>query len=40
MKIHAIETGSVSIKRAQVEGHGQGRSRRFAAIFADHEWTE
>jgi glyoxylase-like metal-dependent hydrolase (beta-lactamase superfamily II) len=40
MKIHAIQTGLVKIKCAQVEGRGHGRSRRFAAIFTDREWTE
>ena len=40
MKIHAIQTGLVTIKSAQVEGRGHGRSRRFAAIFTDREWTE
>lgn len=40
MNIHAIQTGLVAIKRAQVEGRGHGRSRRFAAIFTDREWTE
>ena len=40
MKIHAIQTGSVKIKRAQVEGHGHGRMTRQLAIFADRNWTE
>src|SRR5262249_5666652 len=40
MKIHPIQTGLVSIKSAQVEGRGHGRSRRLAAIFTDPEWTE
>jgi len=39
MKIHAIQTGSVRIKTAQVEGRGRGLRRRLA-IFADRDWTE
>jgi glyoxylase-like metal-dependent hydrolase (beta-lactamase superfamily II) len=39
MKVHAIRTGSVRIKRAQVEGRGHGMARRFE-IFADRNWTE
>ncbi len=39
MKIHAIQTGSVRIKTAQVEGQGHGLSRRLA-IFADRDWTD
>ena len=39
MKIHAIQTGSVRIKTAQVEGRGHGLARRLA-IFADRNWTE
>lgn len=38
MKIHAIQTGSVRIKTAQVEGRGAGPLRQ-AAIFADRNWT-
>ena len=38
MKLHAIQTGSVRIKRAQVEGHGHGLRRRLA-IFSDPVWT-
>jgi len=38
MTLHAIQTGSVRIKRAQVEGHGRGLRRRLA-VFADREWT-
>jgi N-acyl homoserine lactone hydrolase len=38
MRIHAIQTGTVRIKTAQVEGHGHGL-RRFPAIFADANWT-
>src|SRR6476646_7739305 len=40
MKIHAVQTGLVKIKTAQVEGRGHGYPRRFAAIFTDREWTE
>jgi glyoxylase-like metal-dependent hydrolase (beta-lactamase superfamily II) len=39
MRIHAIQTGFVKIKTAQVEGHGHGLARRLA-IFTDHNWTE
>ena len=39
MTIHAIQTGSVRIKTAQVEGRGRGLRRRLA-IFADRHWTE
>ena len=39
MKVHAIRTGSVRIKRAQVEGRGHGMARRLE-IFADRNWTE
>jgi N-acyl homoserine lactone hydrolase len=39
MKLHAIQTGSVKIKTAQVEGRGRGLRRR-VAIFADREWTD
>src|ERR1051325_6863939 len=39
MKIHAIQTGSVRIKTAQVEGRGHGLGRRLA-IAADRTWTD
>ena len=39
MKIHAIQTGFVRIKTAQVEGRGHGMARRLA-IFTDPIWTE
>jgi N-acyl homoserine lactone hydrolase len=39
MQIHAIQTGFVRIKTAQVEGRGHGRLRQLA-IFADRNWTE
>jgi N-acyl homoserine lactone hydrolase len=39
MKIHAIQTGSVRIKTAQVEGRGRGMATRLA-IFADRDWTD
>jgi N-acyl homoserine lactone hydrolase len=38
MRIHAIQTGSVRIKTAQVEGRGRGLGRRLA-IFTDRNWT-
>lgn len=37
MTLHAIQTGFVRIKRAQVEGHGRGLPRRLA-VFADTQW--
>jgi glyoxylase-like metal-dependent hydrolase (beta-lactamase superfamily II) len=39
MKVHAIRTGSVRIKTAQVEARGHGFISRLA-IFADRNWTE
>jgi glyoxylase-like metal-dependent hydrolase (beta-lactamase superfamily II) len=39
MKIHAIQTGFVRIKTAQVEGRGHGWPRRLA-IFTDTQWTD
>ena len=39
MKIHAIQTGFVRIKTAQVEGRGVGLRRRLA-VFTDSHWTE
>ncbi len=39
MKIHAIQTGFVRIKEAQVEGRGHGLARRIA-IFTDPVWTD
>jgi glyoxylase-like metal-dependent hydrolase (beta-lactamase superfamily II) len=38
MKLHAIQTGSVRIKTAQVEGQGRGLRRRLG-VFADRNWT-
>ena len=38
MRLHAIQTGSVRIKTAQVEGHGRGLRRRLG-IFTDRNWT-
>jgi glyoxylase-like metal-dependent hydrolase (beta-lactamase superfamily II) len=38
MRIHAIQTGTVRIKTAQVEGRGHGLRRRLA-IVADADWT-
>jgi len=38
MKLHAIQTGSVRIKTAQVEGRGRGLRRRLA-VFPDRNWT-
>lgn len=39
MTVHPIQTGSVRIKRAQVEGRGRGLARRLA-IFTDTAWTD
>ena len=39
MNIHAIRTGWVRIKTAQVEGRGRGIARQLA-IFTDAEWTQ
>jgi N-acyl homoserine lactone hydrolase len=40
MKIYPIQTGSVRLKTAQVEGRGDSFVRRFLAIFADRDWTD
>ena len=39
LKIHAIQTGLVRIKTAQVEGRGHGLARGLA-IFTDRNWTD
>jgi len=39
MKLHAIQTGSVRIKTAQVQGQGHGLRRRLR-IFSDKHWTD
>jgi N-acyl homoserine lactone hydrolase len=39
MRIHAIQTGTVRIKTAQVEGRGHGFQRQLA-IFTDANWTD
>lgn len=38
MKLRAIQTGSVRIKTAQVQGRGHGLRRRLG-VFADRDWT-
>jgi glyoxylase-like metal-dependent hydrolase (beta-lactamase superfamily II) len=38
MKLHAIQTGAVRIKTAQVQGRGHGLRRRLA-IVTDRQWT-
>lgn len=38
MRLHAIQTGSVRIKTAQVEGRGRGLRRRLG-IITDRNWT-
>jgi len=40
MRIHAIQTGLVKIKSAQVAGRGHNVLTRQLAIFADRNWTE
>ena len=39
MKIHAFETGTVSVKQNQVRGRGPGRLRTLN-VLAGREWTE
>lgn len=39
MKIHAIQTGSVRIKKSQVRGVGHGLRRRLG-VFTDPHWTD
>ena len=39
MRVHAIQTGSVRIKNAQVEGCGHGIARQIA-MFTDQTWTD
>jgi N-acyl homoserine lactone hydrolase len=39
MNIHAIQTGTVRIKTAQVQGQGRGLRRRLG-VFTDPQWTE
>ncbi len=39
MRIHAIQTGTVKIKTAQVAGRGHG-FRRQLAVYTDGNWTE
>lgn len=38
MKVHAIQTGTVVVKTAQVEGIGRG-SRRLLNMLLDRKWT-
>jgi N-acyl homoserine lactone hydrolase len=38
-RVHAIQTGSVRVKTAQVAGRGRGLARQLA-IFADRVWTD
>src|SRR5438094_6021529 len=38
MKVLAVQTGSVRIKTAQVEGRGHGLRRRLR-VFTDRSWT-
>lgn len=40
MKIHAIRTGFVKIKNAQVEGRGHNMIARQLAIYTDRNWTD
>jgi N-acyl homoserine lactone hydrolase len=39
VRIHAIQTGTVSIKELQRDGGGRGR-RSFPRLFMDRRWTE
>lgn len=39
MRIHAIETGRVQIKRSQIVAKGHGFARRLAPL-TDAEWSE
>jgi N-acyl homoserine lactone hydrolase len=39
MHIHAIQTGTVRIKKAMADGRGHGLRRRLA-LYADRNWTE
>ncbi len=38
MRIHAIQTGRVRIKRSQIAGRGHGLARRLAPL-TDPEWS-
>jgi N-acyl homoserine lactone hydrolase len=38
MRVHAIQTGQVKIKTAQIEGRGQGLARRAGALL-DQDWS-
>jgi hypothetical protein len=39
MRIHAIQTGRVQIKKAQIAGHGHGLWRQIQPIISG-EWAE
>lgn len=39
MRIHAVQTGSVMIKQAQMRGVGRGNQRLFHSLF-DKDWTQ
>ena len=39
MKVHAIQTGTVSVKKRQVKGLGRGIGRLLNTL-ADREWTD
>jgi N-acyl homoserine lactone hydrolase len=39
MKIHAIQTGTVAVKRSQPDGGGR-RRRSFARVLTDRSWTD
>jgi hypothetical protein len=39
MRIHAIRTGSVRIKRSQVHGRGRRGMLRRLRLFTDPQWT-
>src|SRR5215211_9123572 len=39
VRVHAIQTGTVSIKELQRDGQGRGR-RNLLRVLADSRWTE
>ncbi len=39
MQIHALQTGRVQVKRAQIVGQGHGLKRRLAPLLIDPDWS-
>lgn len=39
MRIHAIQTGTVAVKKSQIQAKGHGLARNIA-VFTDPDWTE